>query len=122
MGEDARAKFISIDDRDVVPLFVDGWPDVFMRLFTASEHAEMVEFFRTHEGDEQEIMSYLIASALCDENGDLLFSAQQSDDRQLLRTKSLRNLTSAFEKIMSHNGLTDDAMEAAEGKLNATVN
>ena len=105
-----RDQILTADDAGLLEVHVPEWSgNVFIRVMSVGERDayENDWIANKHKGVEN-FRAKFLQRVLCDERGELLFTA---DDMPKLATKSAKVMSRLWEKAMKHNALTDADVE-----------
>jgi len=103
-------QILAADDMGLLELEVPEWGgSVHIRVMTVGERDSYEnEWMVNKSKGVDNFRSKFLQRVLCDENGELLFTAQEVDK---LAKKSARVITRVWEAAMRHNALTDGDVE-----------
>lgn len=105
-----KEQILSADDMGLLEFEVPEWGgSVHIRVMTVGERDSYEnEWMVNKSKGVDNFRSKFLQRVLCDENGELLFTAQEVDK---LAKKSARVITRVWEAAMRHNALTDGDVE-----------
>lgn len=103
--EELRRGIFDAADEKPGLLEVPGWPPVYVRTLSVDDQMALTE---NHEAKDVPVL--ILIHALCDENGDLLFT---EDDLPALRRQPFPRIILAFGEAAKRNGLSNDELEDA---------
>tara|TARA_S200002703_G_scaffold37022_2_gene32205 strand:- start:3062 stop:3406 length:345 start_codon:yes stop_codon:yes gene_type:complete len=105
-----KEQILAADDMGLLELEVPEWGgSVHIRVMTVGERDSYEnEWMVNKSKGVDNFRSKFLQRVLCDENGELLFTAQEVDK---LAKKSARVITRVWEAAMRHNALTDGDVE-----------
>lgn len=106
----SKAQILAADDMGLKEVEVLEWGgSVFLRVMTVGERDSYENDWMINKSKGVEnFRSKFLQRVLCDEKGELLFTASEID---LLAKKSARVITRIWDAAMKHNALTDDDVE-----------
>jgi hypothetical protein len=106
----SKAQILAADDMGLKEVEVPEWGgSVFLRVMTVGERDSYENDWMINKSKGVEnFRSKFLQRVLCDEKGELLFTASEID---LLAKKSARVITRIWDAAMKHNALTDDDVE-----------
>lgn len=106
----SKSQILAAQDQGLLELQVPEWGgSVFIRVMTVGERDSYEnEWMINKDRGVSNFRSKFLQRVLCDEKGDLLFSAAEVD---ALASKSARVITRIWKEAMRHNALTDDDVE-----------
>jgi len=106
----SKAQILAADDMGLKEVEVSEWGgSVFLRVMTVGERDSYENDWMINKSKGVEnFRSKFLQRVLCDEKGELLFTASEID---LLANKSARVITRIWDAAMKHNALTDDDVE-----------
>jgi len=105
-----KEQILAADDMGLLELEVPEWGgSVFVRVMTVGERDSYEnEWMINKSKGVENFRSKFLQRVLCDETGELLFTAAEVDK---LAKKSARVITRVWEAAMRHNALTDGDVE-----------
>lgn len=105
-----KEQILSADDMGLLEFEVPEWGgSVHIRVMTVGERDSYEnEWMVNKSKGVDNFRSKFLQRVLCDEKGELLFTAQEVDK---LAKKSARVITRVWEAAMRHNALTDGDVE-----------
>jgi hypothetical protein len=105
-----KEQILAADDMGLLELEVPEWGgNVFVRVMTVGERDSYEnEWMINKNKGVENFRSKFLQRVLCDETGELLFTAAEVDK---LAKKSARVITRVWEAAMRHNALTDGDVE-----------
>ena len=105
-----KDQILAADDMGLLEVQVPEWGgSVFVRVMTVGERDSYENDWMVNKNKGVEnFRSKFLQRVLCDENGDLLFTA---DEIGVLAKKSARVIARIWEKAMQHNALADADVE-----------
>jgi len=106
----SKQQILAADDMGLKEVEVPEWGgSVFLRVMTVGERDSYENDWMVNKSKGVEnFRSKFLQRVLCDEKGELLFTASEID---LLAKKSARVITRIWEAAMKHNALTDNDVE-----------
>ena len=106
----SKEQILAADDMGLKEVEVPEWGgNVFVRVMTVGERDSYEnEWIVNKNKGVENFRSKFLQRVLCDEKGELLFTASEID---LLAKKSARVITRIWEAAMKHNALTDGDVE-----------
>jgi len=106
----SKEQILAADDMGLKEVEVPEWGgSVFLRVMTVGERDSYENDWMINKSKGVEnFRSKFLQRVLCDEKGELLFTASEID---LLAKKSARVITRIWDAAMKHNALTDDDVE-----------
>ena len=106
----SKEQILAADDMGLKEVDVPEWGgSVFLRVMTVGERDSYENDWMINKSKGVEnFRSKFLQRVLCDEKGELLFTASEID---LLAKKSARVITRIWDAAMKHNALTDDDVE-----------
>lgn len=105
-----KEQILAADDMGLLEVQVPEWGgSVFVRVMTVGERDSYENDWMVNKSKGVEnFRSKFLQRVLCDEEGELLFKANEID---LLAKKSARVTIRVWEAAMKHNALSDDDVE-----------
>jgi len=106
----SKEQILAADDMGLKEVEVPEWGgNVFVRVMTVGERDSYEnEWIVNKNKGVENFRSKFLQRVLCDEKGELLFTAAEID---LLAGKSARVITRIWEAAMKHNALSDGDVE-----------
>jgi len=106
----SKEQILAADDMGLKEVEVPEWGgNVFVRVMTVGERDSYEnEWIVNKNKGVENFRSKFLQRVLCDEKGELLFTASEID---LLAKKSARVITRIWEAAMKHNALSDGDVE-----------
>ena len=106
----SKEQILAADDMGLKEVEVPEWGgNVFVRVMTVGERDSYENDWMINKSKGVEnFRSKFLQRVLCDEKGELLFTASEID---LLAKKSARVITRIWDAAMKHNALTDGDVE-----------
>ena len=106
----SKEQILAADDMGLKEVDVPEWGgSVFLRVMTVGERDSYENDWMINKSKGVEnFRSKFLQRVLCDEKGELLFTASEID---LLAKKSARVITRIWEAAMKHNALSDGDVE-----------
>lgn len=106
----SKEQILAADDMGLLEVSVPEWGgSVFVRVMSVGERDSYEnEWMINKSKGVDNFRSKFLQRVLCDEKGELLFSAQEVEK---LAKKSARVITKVWEAAMKHNALTDGDVE-----------
>ena len=106
----SKEQILAADDMGLKEVEVPEWSgSVFVRVMTVGERDSYEnEWIVNKNKGVENFRSKFLQRVLCDEKGELLFTASEID---LLAKKSARVITRIWEAAMKHNALSDGDVE-----------
>jgi len=106
----SKDQILAADDMGLKEVEVPEWGgNVFVRVMTVGERDSYEnEWIVNKNKGVENFRSKFLQRVLCDEKGELLFTASEID---LLAKKSARVITRIWEAAMRHNALSDGDVE-----------
>ncbi|MGA1753581.1 MAG: hypothetical protein ACO395_09550 [Pontimonas sp.] len=106
----SKEQILAADDMGLLEVEVPEWGGtVFVRVMTVGERDSYEnEWMANKSKGVDNFRSKFLQRVICDENGELLFSA---GDVESLAKKSARAIARLWESAMRHNALTSDDVE-----------
>jgi len=106
----SKEQILAADDMGLKEVDVPEWGgSVFLRVMTVGERDSYENDWMINKSKGVEnFRSKFLQRVLCDEKGELLFTASEID---LLAKKSARVITRIWDAAMKHNALTDGDVE-----------
>ena len=121
-----RDAILAANDLEQSEVTVDGWEfPVFVRVISGRERQQLVEKWQSVKADEaaqQDLLPFVCALTLVDEDGARPFDPTEAGDLDLLKSKGARQLEAIYHAAMRLNGMEDDAIDEAVANFQETPN
>ena len=121
-----RDAILAADDLEREEVTVEGWEfPVFVRVISGRERQQLVEKWQQVKDDEaaqQDLLPFVCALCLVDQEGSRPFDPAEPGDLDLLKSKGARQLESIYHAAMRLNGMEDDSLDEAVANFQDSQN
>lgn len=107
-----REQIKSIKGSSLSAIDIEGWPSgTSFRRMTLGERKLFIGWSKEFEGDDSEIMSRMIALALVDDSGSVVYDYENKDHLSEIKSVDLKIILELWEFLATVNGLKEEEGE-----------